>query len=482
MDWNQIRERVLPLISPDEKELEQLQGIIKSIKTSLTRRASELRITDYRLETQGSTGQKQTMLKGASDIDLFVILKKSHISSYLLDTKKKSRESIRNYLAGLVDSWFVPALQDCQCEDVHISYAEHPYASAHKDHFEIDIVGCFDLKLEEIRQHGTITAVDRTPHHTRLIKNSLTSQQIEDVRLLKSFFITCRAYGDKSAIGQMGFTGFSAEILIYHFNSIECVFENFESLKNTPIDFFSRTREELLEDTNFVKSVLVIIDPTDPRRNLAASISERSYEFVSYKIDKFRENPSEEFFLPKKIEPLSVADVQGIPATIVLEFQQIIEDVHYTEIRDKLYSFGRRLSKFLELEQTGERRFGPVFFEVYFEPPEFALILACESSRLAETYRHKGPHVNEEQNVRRFKDKHPNAFREGNFYWIETKREMISLKDHTCFYLNSQGIQKLLRQVKLNRLSSKGDGIIGKKIFALFVREILPFLKEKKKF
>ncbi|MHC1591925.1 MAG: nucleotidyltransferase domain-containing protein, partial [Candidatus Helarchaeales archaeon] len=430
MDWNEIKKAVLKHVDPDEKEKKTIQNVIKELKEALEKQGSRLGMQDYRIEAQGSTGEKQTFLRGSSDIDLFVILDKKHVEEYLRLEKKQRKSKIHDFLTQLVQEWFFPALQNLGCDDIHVSYAEHPYISARKDKFEIDVVGCFHLTQEYILKHGIITAVDRTPLHTQLIKSSLNQDQINDVKILKSFFQACRAYGDRAAIGQMGFTGFSAEILIYHFKTLENVFNNFERLQDNPIDFFSRSKKELKRIPAFKKATLIMIDPIDPRRNLAASISERSYQFVNYKIKQFFKSPSEKFFIFKPLKPIPENQLPDYPSTLVLEFKEVVSGVHYTEIRDKLYSFGRRLVNHLKEEPTREPRFGEVIFEIYFEEPNYAMILACKKSTLEKMYFHKGPEMNNADNVKKFLKKYPRACLKNGFYWVEIERTLLTLKDH----------------------------------------------------
>lgn len=480
MNWTALKKTVLPEICPDENELEELRKTIIALKKCLDLKATKLSIKDYNLEAQGSTGEKQTLLKASADIDLFVILEKSHLKPFEMREKTKKVE-IRNYLASLVERWFVPSLRQCECEDIHLSYAEHPYASARKGRFEIDVVACFHLEKEDILKHGVITAVDRTPLHTKLIKSALNKDQINDIRLLKSFFIACRAYGDRAAIGQLGFTGFSAEVLIYHFHTLEQVFAQFHQLKEQPIDFFQRSKEELMKKPDFKKSTLIIIDPTDPTRNLAASISERCFQFVNYKIQKFLSNPSPDHFIPQPLMPLSEDELLDMPPGVVLEFKQTIEDIHYTEVRDKLYSFGRKLSRFLELEHSGENKFGRNDFEVYFEEPDFALYIVTKHARLDKTYLHRGPPIGDSENVKKFQRKHSTAFLKDGFHWVEIERSRVILIEEVREFLNMDFVKSLLGQVECLHITSQGKGSIGKKIVALYMKELIPFFSESNK-
>ena len=108
---------------------------------------------------------------------------------------------------------------------------------------KIDIVLYFDLELEFIKKNGPITAVDRSPWHGYFIRNNLDFNQRNDVRLLKQFFKSCYSYGDKSAVGKGGFIGYSSELLIYYYGNLLNLFENFNNLPKTPLDYYNRNIE-----------------------------------------------------------------------------------------------------------------------------------------------------------------------------------------------------------------------------------------------
>ena len=270
-------------------------------------------------------------------------------------------------------------------------------------------------------------------------------------------------------------------MLIHHFKSIEQVFQNFSTLQTKSIDFFGRTREDLIKKPDIAESIVIIIDPTDPNRNLAASISERSYEFTNYKIRKFLANPSPDFFILNPLKPLDQQQLDEVPATAVIEFRQKDEQIHYTEIRDKLYAFSRKLTHFLEKEPSGETRFDSIILEVFLDVPDYAVVLKCRNNHLSDTYLHQGPSENEKKNAIQFKKKYPTAFLKDGIYWVELKRSQTELLEHIQWFFSSTDLYKSLKHVECQHVSRYGVNDVGKKALALLINEILPFIENNQK-
>ena len=150
-----------------------------------------------------------------------------YIAKILKDCKKTSKKDFLD----LCNNWIIPSLSLKEFNNPRLLYAEHPYVTIdfYQEEFKIkiDIVLYFELDLEFIKEKGPITAVDRSPWHGRFVRENLSDDQKNDVRLLKQFFKANHSYGDKSSVGKVGFIGYSAELLIYYFGNILNLFENF---------------------------------------------------------------------------------------------------------------------------------------------------------------------------------------------------------------------------------------------------------------
>ncbi|MFX1451021.1 MAG: hypothetical protein ACFFCM_09275, partial [Promethearchaeota archaeon] len=301
--------------------------------------------------------------------------------------------------------------------------------------------------------------------------------QKNEVRLLKSFFQANNAYGDTCSIGQFGFTGFSAEVLIYYFKNLENTFQNFNAIRNNPIDFFNREPKVLLKNPRFKNDYIIIIDPTDRNRNIASSISKRAYEYVNYQISEFLKSPAEKFFIIKPITILDSNELSEISKnSYVLEFKSDGK-VHYTELRDKLYSLGNRLTNKLEKESTGEARFGTCSFTLYYEDNYYGLVFHCSKNNISRTYHRRGPPIKLRQHVKKFKEKNPKYFIKDEFIWTEVNRDYVDL---------AQLIKDFIKKFKIKGLtlvnqSSIGINLVGKKALTILYKKILPLEDKLKK-
>ncbi|MFX1391403.1 MAG: hypothetical protein ACFE9Z_15165, partial [Promethearchaeota archaeon] len=304
---------VLKEITPSKRENDLINQITEKLKRLLDNKAKQMNINYTKIEPQGSTGIKQTQLKNDFDIDLFIGLDYIQYKQKYegLSKNKLKKESKKDFL-NLCNDWIMQSITSKEFYNPRLLYAEHPYVTVdyninnHK--VKIDIVLYFDLDLDYIREYGPITAVDRSPWHGHFIRENLSSVQKDDVRLLKQFFKACYSYGDKSAVGRVGFIGYSSELLIYYFNDIINLFKNFKELSHMPLDYYNRSKEQLDEITHFQNDYLIIIDPVDQNRNVASAISERAYKYCNKKINEFLEHPNTKFF---ELHPIPEIDISN---------------------------------------------------------------------------------------------------------------------------------------------------------------------------
>ncbi len=480
--FSEIFAEVLKDITPTQKEIVLINNITEKLKNLLSKKATELNINFIRIEPQGSTGIKQTQLKNDFDIDLFIGLdyRQFKLNYKGLNKSKLKKKSKKDFLA-LCNNWILQSLTLNEFHNPSLLYAEHPYVTVNyllnDTKVKIDIVLYFDLELEYIKRNGPITSVDRSPWHGYFVRDNLTSEQKNDVRLLKQFFKVCYSYGDKSAIGRVGFIGYSAELLIYYFKDLKNLFRNFSELDKNPQDYYNRNPEELSKIVHFQNDYLIIIDPIDKNRNVASAISERAYKYCNQKIIEFLEQPSQEFF---RIKPISEADLSDKKDRIssrifIIELQNTNEKIHYTINRDKLYSLGDSIKANGEKEFSHANRFGTIIFEVYFEDDknQYNIAIFCEKPKIPESYIRKGPPITEEKHVVNFMNKNPDYFEKEGYLWVETQREYNNFSD----FLNEFVKNKIPDNFNISNISTAFHTLSpsGKKAISILKNIILPF-------
>lgn len=467
-----IREKMLDLLVPTKKEIELQKRIIEQLCRLLRNRADILDVNYAFIEPQGSTGKKQTQLRYDADIDLFVGLDTSDYEETLaLDSDKRDRKLGRT-LDRLVDTWFQPVLEEVSAEQIQKAYSQHPYLTGEIDGVDIDIVFCFDLSRQEIMESGPITAVDRTPHHTNYVAQKLDDKLRQDVRIFKSFVKAGYGYGDKCAIGRMGITGFTIEVLSIFSGGLIPAIVRFLNLRDMPLDPENRTLEELMKIEGFQDDHLIIIDPTDTNRNAASSFDSRTVKWTNLRIEKLLGDIKEEdsaAIIKQVIEkpiPVSAPPSRIENHAHVSEFKSD-ENVHYTILRDKLYSLGNKLQYLLEKERTGEKRFGRALFEVYFEEPIYSIAFLVESPNISKKYERRGPPIHLSEAVRNFKESHDRIIEKDGYVWTIEEREWTNASNLIDSSISEKMPEELRRLPEIGDVSRKNLNVLHKYILQI---------------
>jgi tRNA nucleotidyltransferase (CCA-adding enzyme) len=483
---DEILSEVLETIIPTPREIAYISNVTKNLQEKIEKKSKELKIDYTVIEPQGSTGIKQTQLRNDFDIDLFIGLDYQYYRpKYKGLSKNKLKKVSKKDFLELCTKWIIPSLSTEEFNNPRLLYAEHPYVtvdySLEDIKTKIDVVLYFDLELDFIKNQGPITAVDRSPWHGRFIRGNLSNNQKNDVRLLKQFFKANYSYGDKSSVGKVGFIGYSAELLIYYYETIQNVFNNFHTLNSKPLDFYKRKSSDLEKIPHFQNDYLIIVDPIDKNRNVGSAISEQAYKYCNHRITQFLKNPEKALF---EIEPVKIADPKLLNASLlsklfVVELKNSDDNIHYTINRDKLHSLGENIKNNGEKELNHTERFTNIVFEVYFEDEinEYNLCLYCETPELSRIYTRRGPPIKESTHVKKFVKKNPTYFEKDGFLWVEVQRKFTDflsfLKNFIEVKLPANFEVINVSNVLTTRTSS------GKKAITILKDMVLPFYTTK---
>lgn len=444
---NAIASAVLSEIMPTDEEIEKQITVIESLKFALERYATDNGFPYHSIEPQGSTGRKQTQLRGASDIDLFVILSQDDYPEELSQDPKRRRDAIDNLMNGMVENWFKPALSGIKVNSLQKTYSQHPYLSLEMMGFEVDIVSCFFIPQSDLKRTGPITAMDRTIHHSEYVFNNIGLLR-DDVRILKSFVRACHAYADRCAVGQMGFTGYALELLVILKGGVDEAIRAILELDVIPVDPFHRSLEDLGKMPAFRDDKIFIMDPIDPGRNVASSFDNRSFRLLKVlsarlisAAEKGNSSKVQELLLEKPI-PTTAVPKWFEKHSSVHEFKSD-GSIHYTILRDKIHSFARKAANELSRENTGEPRFGEILTEVYLEGSSYAVGFIIEKPMISEKYERKGPPMSLKNASDSFRQAHPDAIERDGYLWIEEFRRWTSAEDHVASLIESVSINGL---------------------------------------
>lgn len=407
-----VRDRVTP--SAEERDaLEEVVDLLLA-RTEATVAEADVEADVLRV---GSTA-RQTWLRGDRDIDIFVRFDPSY-----------SREELER--EGI-------AIGKTVLPDGELEYAEHPYVTAEFEGYSVDLVPCFRVESGA----KTRSAVDRTPFHAEYVKERLDPTLATDVRVLKRFCEAIGVYG--SDLRTEGFSGYLTELLVLEFGSVEGVLEAAASW-HPPVHLDPEDHGiEEFEDS------LVVIDPTDPARNVAAVVSAENVARFQHHVRAVLAEPSIDKFEPPEIAPLTDHELRDhlqqretTPIAVQFAAPDVVEDQLYPQLRSSVTSISNALDAH-GFDVVRTTTFADETAVLYFE-------LAVRERPAIE--RHAGPPVQVQQHAAAFLDRYADAdvygpFIEGDRYVVERPREIrtaaaLLTPDH----LLNVGLGKDIRRV-----------------------------------
>ncbi len=365
---------------------------------------------------------KKTSLMDKADIDIFMTFP----LSYSEDELKEYGLELGKHCIDEVNG------------DFEIRYASHPYITGLIDGFEVDFVPCYNIRdASELK-----SAVDRTILHTDYIQGHLTDDEAKEVLLLKKFMASVNTYGANYKVS--GFSGYLCELLILKYHSFEKLIDvaSRKWQNNYKIDL-----ENYGTGNNF-KDPLVVIDPVDKNRNVAAALSMQKFSEFIIACRNFLENPSKEYFQDKTInvrkEELTDSFEKRGTKCYVLSFNvpRLPDDVIYPQINKTMNSFIRVSQMY---------GFNIIESNYYIDPDNRAhIILEYEIDQLSNVKIHHGPQVRYYDNGINFKNKYPNAYIRDNKWISISERKYVSVKDmiENIVKKENRSILKLGKNVK----------------------------------
>jgi len=298
-------------------------------------------------------------------------------------------------------------------KDFHEKYAEHPYINATIGDVDVDLVPCYRVESAARIQ----SAVDRTPFHTRYITDKINGL-IDDVLLLKRFAKAGGIYGSDQMTE--GFSGYLCELLVLHYGGFTPLLKAAAEWKpQTVIDVEGHGAKEFSEP-------LVMIDPVDPKRNVAAAVSlDRMAEFVEL-ARGYLDAPSVAFFAIPEESPIGKDELGDLLAqrgtalyAVTFATPPYIEEIVVPQLKRSTSAIAEYL----------ERNGFPVHHAHYRMGKEESMILVeLLVAELPAVKSHAGPPVWNRVNADKFREKHrgsslPGPYINNGRYETEVPRE-----------------------------------------------------------
>jgi tRNA nucleotidyltransferase (CCA-adding enzyme) len=390
-DISKIRTSLLSRIKPRNQEIQKL----KSLASSLISRIDNLgQVEGLNINSKlvGSSA-RGTWLSGEHDLDIFIM--------FPPDVSREYLEEKGLYIARKI-------AEEAQKREER--YAEHPYINAIFDGFEVDLVPAFGVaSAAEIR-----SAVDRTPFHNIFVLSRISGIE-DEVLLLKQFLKGCGVYG--SELKTHGFSGYLVELLIINYGSFMKVLEAVCDWKPGIIIDIEKHGNMAHTDT------IVVIDPTDPGRNVAAAVSLDNLCIFIDKSCEFLKNPDISYFCAEVAKPIEDNDFTNLlkergTSLIAIQFTppHVVDDVLFPQ----LYKMEESV---LELLTRYDFR---VYNSGVWADEKAVILFELESSNLPQIKKHAGPHVWYEKHAIAFKSKYANSNTFSNIY-IKHGKYMIDI-------------------------------------------------------
>lgn len=391
-----LEDKVLANLRPTLGEHEHVCGIAKRLLDAIAKSGKAKGMV------VGSIA-RNTWVRGDRDLDVFMLFDVS------LSREQLEEEGLS--LARTIALEF--------SKSFHEKYAEHPYINAVIDDVDVDLVPCYNVDSATKIQ----SAVDRTPFHTRYITDKINGL-IDDVLLLKRFTKAGGIYGSDQMTE--GFSGYLCELLVLYYGGFTPLLKaTADWHPHMIIDPEHHGAKEFDEP-------LIVIDPVDPRRNVAAAMSlDRMVEFMEL-AGGYLEDPAEKYFLIPPAQTITKDELTELLAkrgtwlyAITFTTPPYIEEVIVPQLKRSMTAIAEHL----------DRNGFAVHHAHYTMEEERCMFLMELLVRVLPNVRiHTGPPLWNRTNAEKFRKKHvvsplPGPYINEGKYEMEVPREFTRVED-----------------------------------------------------
>lgn len=311
-----VFEKARRLVEPSIEDEQNLKKVVDYI-VQKTKDESKGGLPVHTVELGGSVA-KGTWVRGNVDIDVFI--------KFDSDISKTRFEDLGIKIGKKV---LYP--------DGYLRYSEHPYVEGFIDGFKVNIVPCYDVS-EGLWK----SSADRSPFHTEYMMKHLDQNLKNEIRLLKKFLKVGELYGAEIKI--QGFSGYVCEVLTLKYGSFISVLEAFSKFVDGNIVSLDKVSDDVIKkfDTS-----LIILDPIDKNRNLAAAISPSNIASFVLASRSFLKNPDLSFFQNKdKTSDLNKSSLFDQLIVITFQHKKRTIDVLWGQLNRSINHLAKQISKY----------------------------------------------------------------------------------------------------------------------------------------
>lgn len=388
---NQISATILSRIKPSEAEKARLVVLAESLIARINAIAWQESISAS-AQLVGSSA-RGTWISGEHDLDIFIM--------FPPELEREELEEKGLYIARKIAE---------ESQSFEERYAEHPYIHAVFDGFEVDLVPAFSVEsAADIK-----SAVDRTPFHNKYVLRKIKGLE-DEVLLLKQFMKGIGVYG--SELKTHGFSGYLAELLIIYYGSF------LKTLSEACLWKSGITIDIEKHGCAVHSDPVIMVDPTDPARNVAAALSLDNMCIFIDRACEFLEKPDTSYFSAVVWRPLNDADFKNTlnargTSLIAIQFTapDVVEDVLFPQLHKIEES----------VRETMERYDFRVYNSGVWATDSAIVLFELESAKLPYVRKHTGPNVWSGKHALAFKSKYKDAYTFSNIY-VKNGKYMVDI-------------------------------------------------------
>jgi tRNA nucleotidyltransferase (CCA-adding enzyme) len=451
--FGKVCDAVKNKISPSLKLKDAVETKAEEIRRAVERECVKANL-EAEVRVDGSVA-KDTWIRDYADVDIFM-----RVSPQLTKTQ------LRDVCLPIARKALLP-------HTIVERYAEHPYVESvvelgKEGELRVNVVPSY-----KVEKGKWLSATDRSPYHTEYIRQHLTKEQHDEVRLLKAFMRGIGSYGADIKIG--GFSGMLCETLIASRRDFRRVVQDFRVWHEDEVidieNYYEGRREEA---RRIFREPLIVIDPVDKGRNLAAAVRENQLSNFVAACRKLTWKPSTALFSQPKVKALTPDNyrklIRARGSTIICLVVGRIDAV-VDILWSQLYRTQRALVNLLE-----NNAFKVVRSWVWSDEKSLSIILfELELGLLPRPRRHDGPPVYRFEESASFLSKHvpnPNTISgpwiENGHWVVEKRRSVVSANALLKSFLRSGGedvgVASLVAESFRERLQILEDERIGRLI------------------
>ncbi|MGC8533592.1 MAG: nucleotidyltransferase domain-containing protein [Candidatus Parvarchaeum sp.] len=279
--FKKVFDRAYSVFVPSEKEKAKLDRDAEELMDLLNKNATHNGVNvEFRF---GGSYAKGTWIKKESDIDIFAVF---------------NSEDEMKALSFLVPKNFIP------------TFGTRKYFRGVFNGIKIEVVPV--LRFSDV--NSVKNSIDLSVLHANYINSFLSSSQKKDVIILKAFCKANNCYGSETYMH--GFSGYSLEVMIKEFGSFIGLIKAVNSWK-MPVSIGKAP-----DKTSFP---IFLLDPTNPKRNICASVNEENLSKFVLSIKRFYLSPSFDFFVKKDIREKVLKEVKSRGTKLFVFTTKIIE-------------------------------------------------------------------------------------------------------------------------------------------------------------